>query len=193
MELVLFLASPTPLWTTDPSTGTHTQNVESYWNRVKQKFKRMKGCHGHQLPSYLDDFMWHGGDSFITFHNIYDKKYSTTISITLKELVQTDLYIFIAYVILCIDYSCDRRVKNLPRFVNNAPVGTFHCLWWFISKVIHRCTRLIQCNNSRKCKGGGVVPLICNEKDYVVPCIRNDPIDAVRPCNVQIGGHRALP
>ena len=54
----------------DPSTGTHTQNVESYCNRVKQKFKRMKGCHGHQLPSYLDEFMWrerHGGD---TFYNI---------------------------------------------------------------------------------------------------------------------------
>ena len=57
----------------DPSTGTHTQNIESYWNRVKQKFKNMKGCHGHQLPSYLDEFMWrekYGGDSFITFCGI---------------------------------------------------------------------------------------------------------------------------
>ena len=42
----------------DPATGTHTQNVESYWNRVKTKFKRMKGCDGDQLPSYLDEFMW---------------------------------------------------------------------------------------------------------------------------------------
>lgn len=42
----------------DPATNTHTQNVESYWNRVKIKFKRMKGCHAHQLPSYLDEFMW---------------------------------------------------------------------------------------------------------------------------------------
>ena len=42
----------------DPATGTHTQNVESYWNRVKHKFKKMKGCHAHQLPSYLDEFMW---------------------------------------------------------------------------------------------------------------------------------------
>ena len=25
----------------DPGTGTHTQNVESYWNRVKQKIKRI--------------------------------------------------------------------------------------------------------------------------------------------------------
>ena len=37
----------------EPSTGVHTQHVESYWNRVKTKLKRMKGCHGHQLPSYL--------------------------------------------------------------------------------------------------------------------------------------------
>ncbi len=42
----------------DPVTGVHTQNVESYWNRVKGKLKRMKGCHAHQLPSYLDEFMW---------------------------------------------------------------------------------------------------------------------------------------
>ncbi len=42
----------------DPVTGVHTQNVESYWQRVKHKIKRMKGCHAHQIPSYLDEFMW---------------------------------------------------------------------------------------------------------------------------------------
>ena len=42
----------------DPATGVHTQTVESYWNRVKTKLKRMKGCDGDQLPSYLDEFMW---------------------------------------------------------------------------------------------------------------------------------------
>ncbi len=36
----------------NPTTGTHTQNVESYWNRVKTKFKRMKGVHEVMLPSY---------------------------------------------------------------------------------------------------------------------------------------------
>ena len=39
------------------SSGIHTQNVESYWNRVKTKLKRMKECHEQQLPSYLDKFM----------------------------------------------------------------------------------------------------------------------------------------
>ena len=42
----------------DPVTGVHTQHVESYWNRVKTKLKRMRGCHATQLPSYLDEFLW---------------------------------------------------------------------------------------------------------------------------------------
>ncbi len=42
----------------DPVTGTHTQHIESYWNRVKLKLKRMKGCHSHQIPLYIDEFMW---------------------------------------------------------------------------------------------------------------------------------------
>ena len=40
------------------ATGTHTQNVESYWNTSKRKFKAMKGCHADMLPSYLDECMW---------------------------------------------------------------------------------------------------------------------------------------
>ena len=39
-------------------SGTHTNHIESYWNRVKIKLKRMRGCHRSQLPSYLDEFMW---------------------------------------------------------------------------------------------------------------------------------------
>ncbi len=36
--------------------GVHTQNIESYWNRVKTKLKRMRGCHGKEIDSYLDEF-----------------------------------------------------------------------------------------------------------------------------------------
>ena len=43
----------------DPVTGIHTQHVESYWNRVKLKFKRMRGVDADQLPSYIDELMWH--------------------------------------------------------------------------------------------------------------------------------------
>ena len=39
-------------------TGVHTQNIESYWNRIKIKLKRMWGVTEQQLPSYLDEFMW---------------------------------------------------------------------------------------------------------------------------------------
>ena len=42
----------------DPQTDVHTQNIESYWNRVKYRIKHMKGVHLHQLASYLDKFMW---------------------------------------------------------------------------------------------------------------------------------------
>ena len=42
----------------DPTTGVHTQNIESYWNRVKTKIKRMKGVQSTMLSSYLDEFMW---------------------------------------------------------------------------------------------------------------------------------------
>ena len=42
----------------DRVTGVHTQNIESYWNRVKIKIKRMRGCHEEQLASYLDEYMY---------------------------------------------------------------------------------------------------------------------------------------
>lgn len=42
----------------DPATGVHTQHIESYWNRVKTKFKRMKGVQETMIPSYLDEYMW---------------------------------------------------------------------------------------------------------------------------------------
>ena len=57
----------------DPTTGVHTQHVESYWGRIKKKLKRMKGCHAHQLPSYLDEFMWrecHGTTARQAFNNV---------------------------------------------------------------------------------------------------------------------------
>ena len=36
----------------DPVTNIHTQHIESYWNRVKIKFKKMRGADNNQLPSY---------------------------------------------------------------------------------------------------------------------------------------------
>ena len=59
----------------DPTTGVHTQNVESYWARVKLKFKRMEGVDAQQLPSYIDEFMWrerYGTTAQNGFDNIID-------------------------------------------------------------------------------------------------------------------------
>ena len=47
-----------PVEFVNSTTGTHTQNIESYWNKTKIKFKRMKECHASMLPSHLDEFMW---------------------------------------------------------------------------------------------------------------------------------------
>ena len=57
----------------DPTTGVHTQAIESYWNRVKTKFKRMKGVSSDQLPLHLDEFMWrerHGSTAGEAFRGI---------------------------------------------------------------------------------------------------------------------------
>ena len=56
-----------------PVTGVHMQHIESYWCRVKTKLKRMRGCHAHQLPSYLDEYMWrerYGETARDTLHTI---------------------------------------------------------------------------------------------------------------------------
>ena len=58
----------------DPGTGVHTQNVVSYWNRVKGKFKRMKGVHEDMISSYLDEFMWrerHGRTASTALTSLY--------------------------------------------------------------------------------------------------------------------------
>ena len=57
----------------DHTTGVHTQNIESYWNRVKTKFKRMKGVQNTMLPSYLDEYMWrerHGRSDSVALRNL---------------------------------------------------------------------------------------------------------------------------
>lgn len=55
------------------TTGVHTQHIESYWNRVKKRFKSMKGVNSLQLPSYLDEFMWrerYGSTSQEAFNSV---------------------------------------------------------------------------------------------------------------------------
>ena len=36
----------------DPVTGVHTNHIESYWNRVKHEFKRIKGCSRTMLDQW---------------------------------------------------------------------------------------------------------------------------------------------
>jgi len=42
----------------DPISGVHTQAIESAWNRIKYRFKQLKGVRREHLKEYLDEFMW---------------------------------------------------------------------------------------------------------------------------------------
>ena len=53
----------------DPVIGAHTENVESYWNRVQED----EGVHQEMLTSYMDEFMWrelHGTGSSTVLANL---------------------------------------------------------------------------------------------------------------------------
>lgn len=57
----------------NPVTGKHTQNVESYWSRMKKSFKRMNGTKTDMTSSYIDEFMWrerYGKSSRLAYLNI---------------------------------------------------------------------------------------------------------------------------
>ena len=57
----------------NPVTGVHTNNIESYWERVKDKLKKMKGCKHEFIPSYLDEFLLkdkYGSSSVDVFYNL---------------------------------------------------------------------------------------------------------------------------
>ena len=80
----------------DPTSGVHTQHIEPYWGRAKLKLKRMKGCHAHQLPSYLDEFMWrerHGKTSKDALDNI------------LPFNIQCNSYVFSTYYLPCLTFA----------------------------------------------------------------------------------------
>ena len=53
----------------DPSTGVHTQSIESYWAKTKYKFKVMKGVRSGALPSYLDESIFGGSSPSVSPHS----------------------------------------------------------------------------------------------------------------------------
>ena len=53
--------------------GSSKRHSHSNWGKAKMKLKNMKGYHASQLPSYLDEFMWHehfGQTKADAFNNI---------------------------------------------------------------------------------------------------------------------------
>ncbi len=54
----------------DRTTGVHTQNIESYWNKQKHKIKTVRGVKRDLLISYLYQFMWQDRFNSNPFHFI---------------------------------------------------------------------------------------------------------------------------
>ena len=42
----------------DPITGVHTQNVESYNNKIKHQIKEVRGLDDDKREDFLKEFMW---------------------------------------------------------------------------------------------------------------------------------------
>ena len=42
----------------DPETQVHTQNIESYWGKVKSRIKKMNGINGAKIQDYIFEWMW---------------------------------------------------------------------------------------------------------------------------------------
>ena len=50
-----------------PNTNFYTQNVESYWNKQKNRIRKMQGCRRSSLNMYLKEYMWRDRFSKNTF------------------------------------------------------------------------------------------------------------------------------
>ena len=42
----------------EPTTGAHTQTIESFWHVYKMQNKRQCGTHRSLVDSYLCEFVW---------------------------------------------------------------------------------------------------------------------------------------
>lgn len=53
-----------------PVTGVHTQNVESLWNKLKRRIKKLMGSSGNDLNEYLKEWMWKDNFGKKDFENV---------------------------------------------------------------------------------------------------------------------------
>jgi len=69
----------------NPKTGAHTQNIESYWNKVKLKIKKRKGI----LKGKIDEFI----TEHLFFERNEGKLFSELLNL-IKVLICHLIYIF---------------------------------------------------------------------------------------------------
>ena len=56
----------------DPVSGAHTQSIESYWNKIKLRIKKSKGCFGEHLNLFLSECMWKDSVCNCNFESFYN-------------------------------------------------------------------------------------------------------------------------
>lgn len=56
----------------NPLNGTHTQNVESLWNKLKKRIKKENGCSVNSLNNKLREWMWLDNICKNDFSRVYD-------------------------------------------------------------------------------------------------------------------------
>ena len=56
----------------DHHSGAHTQHIESFWNREKQRIKQMKGIKREKLSEYLFEIMFKENNRGDLFNSILD-------------------------------------------------------------------------------------------------------------------------
>ncbi|KAI4293486.1 hypothetical protein PAPHI01_2760, partial [Pancytospora philotis] len=54
----------------NPEDGTHTQTIESYWAKQKDRIREMKGLQRVKLAEYLVEFMWRDRVGDDAFHDL---------------------------------------------------------------------------------------------------------------------------
>ena len=83
----------------DPATGIHTQAIESYWAKAKQKFKEMKECGETdgvpQVTMHLQTFSYIFQNNILCKSDIYYGHYRLFIILVLVHYIVNVMLLFI--------------------------------------------------------------------------------------------------
>ncbi|KAG0441791.1 hypothetical protein DMUE_0790, partial [Dictyocoela muelleri] len=56
----------------NPQNGVNTQTIESLWNKLKSRLKKLMGSSGNDVEEYLKEWMWKDNIGKKNFENVFD-------------------------------------------------------------------------------------------------------------------------